>query len=168
MKWVLIVMAVGASGQPEWRYRTLRHRGEAVMRTLMFALTLAFSPAYALDPLDMPKQWPDGPMKEFFQHLMRPDNDSRPQLDKRNPLSCCGAGDVVDTKYKVEHGNGPHPDDTWYALINGARVNIPPEKIVSNYAPDGQAYLFMLTLYGPHGEPFEREIVCFVRPKGGL
>jgi len=23
----------------------------------------------------------------------------------------------VDTKYKVEHGNGPHPDDTWYALI---------------------------------------------------
>ena len=42
MKWVLIVMAVGASGQPEWRYRTLRHRGEAVMRTLMFALTLAF------------------------------------------------------------------------------------------------------------------------------
>src|SRR6185503_10584308 len=87
MKWVLIVMAVGASGQPEWRYRTLRHRGEAVMRTLMFALTLAFSPAYALDPLDMPKQWPDGPMKEFFQHLMRPDNNSRPQLDERNPLS---------------------------------------------------------------------------------
>src|SRR6478752_3300671 len=121
MKWVLIVMAVGASGQPEWRYRTLRHRGEAVLRTLMFALTLAFSPAYALDPLDMPKQWPDGPMKEFFQHLMRPDNDSRPQLDKRNPLSCCGAGDVGDTKYKVEHGNGPHPDDTWYA-----RRAVPP------------------------------------------
>ena len=81
---------------------------------------------------------------------------------------CCGAGDVVDSKFKVEHGNGPHPDDTWYALINGAWVKIPPEKIVPNYAPDGQAYLFMLTLYGPHGEPFEREIVCFVRPKGGL
>jgi hypothetical protein len=116
----------------------------------------------------MPKQWPDGPMKEFFQHLMRPDNDSRPQLDERSPLSCCGAGDVVDTKFKVEHGNGPHPDDTWYALINGAWVKIPPEKIVPNYAPDGQAYLFMLTMYGPRGEPYDREIVCFVRPKGGL
>ena len=168
MKWVLIVMAVGASGQPEWHYRTLRHRGEAVMRTLMFALTLACSPAYALDPLDMPKQWPDGPMKEFFQHLMRPDNDSRPQLDERSPLSCCGAGDVVDTKFKVEHGNGPHPDDTWYALINGAWVKIPPEKVVPDFAPDGHAYLFMLTMYGPHGEPYDREIVCFVRPKGGL
>jgi hypothetical protein len=138
------------------------------MRTLMFALTLACSPAYALDPLDMPKQWPDGPMKEFFQHLTRPDNDSRPQLDERSPLSCCGAGDVVDTKFKVEHGNGPHPDDTWYALINGAWVKIPSEKIVPHYAPDGQAYLFMLTMYGPHGEPYDREIVCFVRPKGGL
>ena len=49
-----------------------------------------------------------------------------------------------------------------------AWVKIPPEKIVPNYAPDGQAYLFMLTMYGPRGEPYDREIVCFVRPKGGL
>jgi hypothetical protein len=35
---------------------------------------------------------------------------------------------------------------------------VPPDKIVPDYAPDGQAYLFMLA----------GTIQCFVRPKGGL
>jgi hypothetical protein len=35
---------------------------------------------------------------------------------------------------------------------------VPPEKIVPDHAPDGQAYLFLLA----------GTIQCFVRPKGGL
>jgi hypothetical protein len=37
-------------------------------------------------------------------------------------------------------------------------VIVPPDKIVPDYAPDGQAYLFMLA----------GTIQCFVRPKGGI
>ena len=37
-------------------------------------------------------------------------------------------------------------------------VIVPSDKIVQDYAPDGQPYLFMLA----------ETIQCFVRPKGGL
>jgi hypothetical protein len=37
-------------------------------------------------------------------------------------------------------------------------VPVPPEKIVPDFAPDGQPYLFLLA----------DTIQCFVRPKGGL
>ena len=51
-------------------------------------------------------------------------------------------------------------------------VRIPPEKIVPNYAPDGQAFSFMLTFHRHDGPPImspriTHEIVCFVRPNGG-
>jgi hypothetical protein len=29
----------------------------------------------------------------------------------------------------VEPGNGPHPDDVWYAWLDDAWVKIPPEKL---------------------------------------
>ena len=44
-------------------------------------------------------------------------------------------------------------------------VAIPPDKIVPDYAPDGQPYLFLLT---PPSRPDLYEILCFVRPRGGL
>ena len=53
---------------------------------------------------------------------------------------------------------GDYPEDRWYAWLNNKWVMVPPDKIVPDYAPDGQAYLFMLA----------NTIVCFVRPKGGL
>src|SRR4051812_39085770 len=67
--------------------------GRPVIRLPLLELALACSPACAqgIDPLDVPKQWPDGPLKDFFQNLMRPDNDARLQFDERNPPSCCGA-----------------------------------------------------------------------------
>ena len=107
---------------------------------------------------------PDGPNKRFFQNLQRPDNYLRegPNYDVNEPVSCCDAGDVVNTKFKVEPGRAPYPQDAWFAWLNGKWVRIPPEKIVPDYAPDGQAYLFTLTIAGSY------EIVCFVRPKGGL
>ena len=51
-----------------------------------------------------------------------------------------------------------HPEDRWYAWLNDKWVLIPSDKTGPDYAPDGQAYLFVLA----------ETIVCFVRPKGGL
>jgi hypothetical protein len=102
------------------------------------------------------REWPDGPNKEFLKNLMRPDNHKFLYRDKHS-LSCCDAGDTVKTKFKVE-GDGKHPEDRWYAWLNDDWVIVPPDKIVQDYAPDGQPYLFMLA----------ETIQCFVRPKGGL
>jgi hypothetical protein len=104
-------------------------------------------------------EWPEGPYKEWFQNLKRPDNAKHPyrQLDSKS-LYCCGAADVVKTKFKVESAGGPYPEDQWYAWLNDTWTLIPPEKINLEYAPNGQAYLFVLS----------GTIQCFVRPKGGL
>jgi hypothetical protein len=104
-------------------------------------------------------EWPDGPNKEWFQNLQRPDNHLHPerQMDPKS-LFCCGAADVVKTQFKVESAGDRHPDDTWYAWLNESWTRIPAEKIIADHAPDGQPYLFMLA----------GTIQCFVRPKGGL
>ncbi|HKH66924.1 MAG TPA: hypothetical protein VKA75_06095, partial [Reyranella sp.] len=47
---------------------------------------------------------------------------------------CCDIADTVDTKFKVEAGKGPYPEDTWYPWLNEAWVKIPPEKIVPEFA----------------------------------
>ena len=86
--------------------------------TLLLAALLAGSIAHVparadtLGPINstvMPKQWPDGPLKDFLEKLQRPDAHLYPYFEG-NPISCCGAGDVVDTKFRVEHGKGPHPE----------------------------------------------------------
>jgi hypothetical protein len=104
-------------------------------------------------------EWPDGPLKEWFQNLKRPDNDRHPerQTDPKSQY-CCGAADVVKTKFKVEGGGERHPEDRWYAWLNESWTLIPPEKINQDYAPTGEAYLFVLA----------GTIQCFVRPRGGL
>jgi hypothetical protein len=145
------------------------------MRALLaLAMPLVPTTALAQDPFSgtidpPPKQWPDSPLNKWFKSLERPDNHLRPPFDETNaPTSCCGAGDTVDTKFKVEPGKGPHPDDVWYAWLDDAWVKIAPEKIISDFAPDGKAYLFNLRFRNAY-EPYEHdEIVCFVRPKGGL
>jgi hypothetical protein len=70
-----------------------------------------------------PKEWPDGPNKEFLKNLQRPDNEKHPEraLGDGKSLSCCDVGDTVKTKFKVEQDDGPHPEDRWYAWINGER-----------------------------------------------
>jgi hypothetical protein len=94
-------------------------------------------------------EWPDGPNK---LHLAPYRN-----LDPKS-LFCCGIADTVKTKFKVEPGDERYPEDRWYAWLKDQWVQVPPEKIVSDFAPDGQAYLFLLA----------DTIQCFVRPKGGL
>jgi len=105
------------------------------------------------------EDWPDGPHKEWFKNLQRPDNAAHPhrRLDHKS-LFCCGAADVVKTKFMVEPGGDRYPDDVWYAWLNNTWTRIPPEKIVKDYAPDDQAHLFVLA----------GTIQCFVRPKGGI
>jgi hypothetical protein len=104
-------------------------------------------------------EWPDGPYKQWFENLQRPDNDAHPSR-KQDPKSlyCCGIADIVKTKFKVENTGGQYPEDNWYAWLDSSWVRIPPEKIVKEYAPNGQPYLFMLG----------GTIQCFVRPQGGL
>jgi hypothetical protein len=103
-------------------------------------------------------QWPEGPFKQWFENLQRPDNDSHPERSAdHKSLFCCGAADVVKTKFKVENGDERYPEDRWYAWVNEQWIPIPQEKIVKDHAPDGQPYLFMLA----------GTVQCFVRPKGG-
>jgi hypothetical protein len=110
-------------------------------------------------PYNHKREWPDGPNKEYLKNLQRPDNWKSPSRWRNpNSLLCCDAGDTVKTKFKVEQGDGPHPEDHWYAWINDEWVLVPPDKIVPNYAPDGSAYLFMMSGL----------IQCFERPRGGL
>jgi hypothetical protein len=49
------------------------------------------------------REWPDGPNKKWLEGLQRPDNEQNPyrKLDP-NSLSGCGAGDTVQTQFKVE------------------------------------------------------------------
>lgn len=114
---------------------------------------------YPYDHPPIKREWPDGPNKEFLKNLQRPDNWKHParSLDPKS-LSCCDAGDTVDTKFKVEPGDGPHPQDRWYVWVDNQWVMVPPDKIVPDHAPDGTPYLFMMA----------GTIQCFVRPRGGL
>ena len=106
--------------------------------------TVATAPCFALG------EWPGGPHKEWFEH-------SEQNVDPKSQ-HCCGAADVVRTRFKVAMAGGEYPEDSWYAWLNDLWTTIPPEKIVEGHAPNGQPYLFMLA----------GTIQCFVRPKGGL
>jgi hypothetical protein len=99
------------------------------------------------------RQWPPGPTREYLRDLRRPDFSRH-----ENVRLCCDEGETIDTEFKVEPGDGPHPEDRWYAWLDGKWVRVPPDKIVPDYAPDGRAYVFVV--YGV--------IQCFVRPRGGL
>src|SRR4051812_35546009 len=128
------------------------------MTWLKFALLIA-STVPALAAGDKEKDWPDGPLKNYFQGLQRPDNHLNPsrKIDPKSQF-CCGIADTVKTKFALVPGGGPHPEDSWFAWLDEKWVHIPPEKIVPDHAPDGQGYLFMLA----------GTIQCFVPPKGGL
>ena len=99
----------------------------------------------------------DGPHQHWLESLRRP--DAAPDLDVFGfNQSCCGQADIVKTKFKVENTGGPYPEDRWYAWLYESWMSIPPEKILQEYAPNGEAFLFV----------FGGTIRCFVRPKGGI
>jgi len=119
---------------------------------MVAVISLAFS-----EPGLAGGEWPDSPNKTWFEKLQRPDNHLHSSRDPKS-LFCCGIADTVKTKFKVEAGNERYPEDRWYAWLKDDWVLIPPEKIVKDHAPDGQAYLFVLA----------GTVQCFVPPKGGL
>jgi hypothetical protein len=121
---------------------------------LAVAIAIAFPTSVAAHG-----DWPEGPHRHWFEGLQRPDNHLHPyrQFDQKS-LFCCGAADVVKTRFKVENAGDRHPEDVWYAWLDGEWTRIPPEKIVQDHAPDGDAHLFVLA----------GTIQCFVRPNGGI
>ena len=122
----------------------------------MAAILAAAAP---LCPAAWAHEWPAGPNKHYLENLQRPDNAKSPErwTDPKS-LMCCGVADTVKTQFRIEPAGGPHPEDRWYAWLKEEWVLVPPEKIVPDFAPDGQPYLFLLA----------GTIQCFVRPKGGL
>jgi hypothetical protein len=111
------------------------------------------------DDRSHPRELAGRPHKEWFQNLQRPDNDAHPYRNAdHKSLFCCGAADVVKTKFRIEQGSDKYPEDVWYAWLDDTWTRIPPEKIVKDFAPDEQAHLFVLA----------GTIQCFVRPKGGI
>ena len=64
---------------------------------------------------------PGEPHKSWFESLQRPDNHLHPERNSdRKSLYCCGAADIVKTKFMVEPGSERYPDDVWYAWLNKA------------------------------------------------
>ena len=112
------------------------------------------------------------------------------------PTQVLSASPTVKIKFKVEPGIERYPEDRWYAWLKDEWVLVLPEKIVPDYAPDGQAYLFLLADTISMLRAAERRAMtmrgtalllaalalsrrrscgrrlagrtCFVRPKGGL
>ena len=127
------------------------------MRSIIIAAALmitADADAYARG------EWPDGPNKNWFETLRRPDVSESQGLPHKS-LFCCSEGDVIRTRFKSR----PTPIRTipirfenWYAWLDNNWTLIPHTKIVPGFAPDGRAYLFV----------HAKSILCFVRPKGGL
>jgi hypothetical protein len=101
----------------------------------------------------------DNSDSQFLDTLERPDNAANPSRDPHSRL-CCTNKDAVKVDYElVLPSGGKYPEPDWYVWIDldGTglkRVHVPPEKIVTEYAPSGQAYVFVLG----------QTIQCFVRP----
>jgi hypothetical protein len=147
--------------------------GRAVKRALAIAMLIAMSGGAATNEFGGPdrtrpkREWPDGPVKNFFEGLKRPDNDKHPERDP-SVQSCCGAADTVQTRFRVQPA-GAYAEDRWYAWLNDQWVAIPSEVIVPEYAPDGRAYLFVIDVPADFDhERDQKTIACFVRPRGGL
>ena len=120
----------------------------------LFVLLAGACPAFAHEH---PKGNPDS---HFLDTLERPDNAGNASRNTRgtfNSRLCCTDQDAVKVDYEmVVPEGGKYPEPEWYVWIDlDGREHVPPEKIVQDYAPTGQAYAFVLG----------QSIQCFVRPQ---
>ena len=93
------------------------------------------------------------------------DNRADDRRDKKSK-SCCTDKDAVKVEYKMVVPEGAkYPEPEWYVWIESYKpdgtlgeyiwVKVPSEKIVVEYSPSGQAYVYVIG----------RGIQCFVRPQ---
>ena len=86
-------------------------------------------------------------------------------FDKKSK-SCCTDKDAVKVEYKMVVPEGAkYPEPEWYVWIESYKpdgtpgeykwVKVPSEKIVVEYSPSGQAYVYVIA----------HSIQCFVRPQ---
>ena len=103
--------------------------------------------------------------RKFLDNLQRPDNRPDERYDKKSKL-CCTDKDAVKVEYKMVVPEGAkYPEPEWYVWIDAHKsdgtpseykwVKVPPEKIVEEHSPSGQAYVYLMAY----------TIQCFVRPQ---
>ena len=103
--------------------------------------------------------------RKFLDNLQRPDNRPDDRRDKKSK-SCCTDKDAVKVEYKMVVPDGAkYPEPEWYVWIEPYKpdgtpgeykwVKVPSEKIVVEYSPSGQAYVYVIG----------RNIQCFMRPQ---
>jgi hypothetical protein len=128
---------------------------EATMRMGLIALLVLQASCRALA-----HDHPPGIDGEFLNTLERPDNHNNPSRNSpgstHNALLCCTDQDAVKVRYRVEREGGQYPQDIWFVWFKDIWTKVDEEKISPEYAPSGQAYIFVLG----------NSIQCFVRPKG--
>ena len=128
------------------------------MRSTCVPTALAAAMSTAV-PAHAAGEWPDSPNRLWFENLQRPDNHLAPErwTDPKS-LYCCGIADTVKTKFKVEPGDGKHPDDRWYTWL----------KEDWGCDPGGKDRARLRTRWAGLPIPACGTIQCFVKPKGGL
>jgi len=103
--------------------------------------------------------------RKFLDNLQRPDNRANERRDEKSK-SCCTEKDAVSVEYKMVVPEGAkYPEPEWYVWIDAHKsdgtpseykwVKVPPEKIVEEHSPSGQAYVYLMAY----------TIQCFVRPQ---
>jgi hypothetical protein len=104
--------------------------------------------------------------RKFLDTLQRPDNRQNERRDAKSKL-CCTDKDAVRVEYKMIIGEGEkYPEAEWYVWLERYEegptptgeygwVKVPPAKIVEEYSPSGQAYVYLIA----------HTIQCFVRPQ---
>jgi hypothetical protein len=104
--------------------------------------------------------------RKFLDSLQRPDNRPDERFDQKSK-SCCTDKDAVKVEYKmIIHEGEKYPEAEWYVWLERYEegptptgeygwVKVPPEKIVEEYSPSGQAYVYLIA----------HTIQCFVRPQ---
>ena len=109
-----------------------------------FAIAIAFPTSVAAHG-----DWPEGPHRHWFEGFQRPDNHLHPyrQFDQKS-LFCCGAADVVKTRFKVENAGDRHPEDVWYAWLD------------SECTGHEQAAQIAVTLFADAAEPVLAPLEC--------
>jgi hypothetical protein len=126
------------------------------MRIVLAALLVVQAPFNLLA-----HEHPPGIDSEFLNTLERPDNHKHPSRGKApgstsDARLCCTDQDAVKVKYRVERTSGEYPQDIWYVWFKDTWTKVDEDKISPEYAPSGQAYIFVLG----------NSIQCFVRPRG--